>query len=563
MFRIKIEKGDSEGAVFDLHEGEVVIGRSHSAGIRLRAMDISGQHVKLTLSDRKVTVENLSKYGAFLDSTPLTEPVAIQPGQRILMGKTTVLVLEESAEQPATPAAVAPASAPLPQAPESEDTGVGREEPIPSPEKTFATPGKKPAESDDVTDLTGESIAAPPSPPLAADVTGAAAQTGLEGGKTGIADGVGVDIADEALSAVSWSSPAAAAGGAGSDDDRTRAMQTRAAGQEEIEFLKAAEHQRARTRVFMIVAAVVVACGIALFFISRRPEPETTLDWPVDANGEYLEGYVESPLGGYRIVYPKSPDSEVVSVSGGMTISASIGRRFNVPFRLFLEEVVDDRFVGETMEQSVEQWKSRVGSESGKWNFDTTLPMNLFIGEENGIPFKVIPYQREEDGSWFGIASVFRHGRRFVAVRAEVPVAERARAEELMYISYVDPSREFVRSYWEGSSEIPKGNSSEILTRVREDLRRMAPATWGSVENQLVGALRKAVLEKRADDEKEALELLISLREKETLWFNEQQCQKEASLAQGDGERLARVAELCKAVFADTRDQRFYEVRRW
>ncbi len=547
MFRIKIEKGDSEGTAFDLHEGEVVIGRSHSAGIRLRAVDISGQHVKLTLSGQKVVVENLSKYGTYLDSAPLTEPIAIQPGQRILIGKTTVLVLEEAAEQAAA----------APEAPEGEATGPGQEGSMPAPEKTMAVPAKKSAESDAVTDLTGESVVSP----AVAEVTGAA-QTGL-GNHTGIADGVGVEVAGDALSAASWSGPAAT-GGEGADDDRTRAMQTRAAGQEEIEFLKAAEHQRARTRVFMIVAAVLVACGIALFFISRRPEPETTLEWPMDSSGEeYLEGYVETPLGGFRIVYPKSPDSEVVSVSGGMAINASIGRRFNVPFRLFLEEVVDDRFVGEGLEQSIEQWKSRVGAESGKWNFDTTLPMSLFIGEENGIPFKVIPYQREGDGSWFGVASIFRHGRRFVAVRVEVPVAERARAEELMYTSYVNPSREFVRSYWEGSSEIPKGVSSEILVRVREELRRMAPATWGSVENQLVGALRKAVLEKRAEEEKEALQLLVALREKENLWFNEQQCQKEAALAQGDGERLVRIAELCKAVFADTRDQRFYEVRRW
>ena len=551
MFRIKIEKGESEGATFDLREGEVIIGRSHSAGIRLRAVDISGQHMKLTLSGGKVVAENLSKYGTFLDSNPLMEPAEIKPGQRILMGKTTVLLLEEATE---------PAEAPAP-APEASETGPGVEE-VPAPaavEKTFRAPEMKPPENEAATDRTGESLAAPPAPPVAVEVTGAAPPTGAGGDRTGIVDGSGVEIADDALSAASWSSPAAA----GTDDDRTRAMQTRAAGQEEIDFLKAAEHQRARSRVFMIVAAVLVVCGIALFFVSRRPEPETTLDWPMDENGEYLEGYVESPMGGFRITYPKSPDSEVVSTAGGMVINASLGRRFNVPFRLYLEEVLDDRFVGESIEQSIEQWKSRVGSESGKWNFDTMLPMSLFIGEESGIPFKVIPYQREEDGSWFGVASIFRHGRRFVAIRAEVPVAERARAEEMLYISYAEPSREFVRSYWEGSSEIPKGVSSEILTRVREELRRMAPSTWGSVQNQLIGALRKAVLEKQADDEKEAMELLVSLREKETLWFNEQQCQKEAALAQGDNERLVRVAELCKAVFADTNDQRFYEVRRW
>jgi hypothetical protein len=84
----------------------------------------------------------------------------------------------------------------------------------------------------------------------------------------------------------------------------------------------------------------------------------------------------------------------------------------------------------------------------------------------------------------------------------------------------------------------------------------------------LEAAVRRAVADDNAEQEKEALELLAALREQQALWFHEQMCKREAALmAQTDEEATAesarRVAELCKAVFSDPSDQRFYEVRKW
>jgi hypothetical protein len=290
---------------------------------------------------------------------------------------------------------------------------------------------------------------------------------------------------------------------------------------------------------------------------------ETTIEWPTDADGELIEGREDSPQGGYSLIYPKTEDATVSTMPGGLMVTCTLGQRHDLPLRLTLEETVDDQYAQETMETSIARWKAQVQAEGSKWNIDTPLPVNLFIGDDNGILFKILPYQRQDDGSWSGLASILRHGRRFIVIRAEVNSGDRARAEDILYNRFIDPSTEFVRSHWEGSPDIPNTSTAEILGRAHEDLRRLAPATWDSVEAQLVSALRKSVIEKNPEDEKDALEMLITLRSKKALWYNEQLVQKEAAVAQGDADRVRRIAEFCKAVFSNLQDQRFYEVRKW
>ena len=343
----------------------------------------------------------------------------------------------------------------------------------------------------------------------------------------------------------------------------TRAMQTRAAGQDEIEYLRASDRQHTRNRILVIVAGVLLLGLAVVLIFSKRPEPETIVSWPLDEAGDPLEAREESPLGGFNLVYPGVDDAEVQPSAGGITILCNLGRKHDLPVTIILEENVDDRHASETLEQSVQRWKDQMLSGEARCSIDAPLPMKLFAGEENGIPMQLMPYLRHDKGSWTGLASIIRNGRRFVVVRVEVPAADRARAEAILFTTFLEPTTAFVRSYWPGGPEDSSTPTSVILARAHEDLRRLAPATWDEVEQQLVTALRKAVLAKNAADEKDALDMLIALRGKKALWYNEQLVQKEAALAQGDYDRVRRIAEMCKAVFSDLDDQRFYEVRKW
>jgi hypothetical protein len=338
---------------------------------------------------------------------------------------------------------------------------------------------------------------------------------------------------------------------------------TRVAGQEEIAYLRQADRQRARSRFTMIAIAVFLVASVAIYFVTRRAPVEQVVSWPVDQEGEPLSESVDSPLGGFTVSYPATPDAEVATMAGGLTITCTLGQRRDLPLRIILEEQVDDVHAAETIETTIARWKRQVTAQDAKWNIDPPLPISLFLGDENGIQFKTLPYQRHDEQSWAGVANIFRHGRRLVVLRAEVPAAERARAEEILYTPFILLSQDFERTHWEGGTDVPSASTADILSRAHEELRRLAPATWDDVEAQLVGALRKTVAQKLPDDEADALDMLKTLRGKKTLWYNEQLVQKEAALSRGDAERVRRIAEFCKAVFSDTSDQRFFEVRKW
>lgn len=520
MFRLTVEQGDPLGATYDFAADGIVIGRSHSARARLSASDISGQHVRITVQDGQAVAENLSRFQTLLEGRPITAPTPLKTGQRLTVGRSTVLVFATVAGEAAADDA------------EAAPTGA-------------AATGEH---HTDVTGGTGAAVAATGQTPPRT-VAPAAAEAKTMAGPTGGSD---------ALSQPgSWSNEGPASEG------MTRAMQTRAAGQDEIEFLRNVERQRSRGRVLMIVGAVLVVGIAAAVIATHQPEPEKTVSWPVDAAGDLLEGRADSALGGFSLVYPKTGDAAVQTVAGGLAVTCTLGKRQDLLLRLYLDEVVDDQHVKETLADSIARWKAQRAAGPDKWNIDQPLPMNLFVGNDNGIPFKTLPYQRQDEESWSGLATVLRHGRRLIVVRAEVRSADRARAEELLYNRFLDPTREFVRSHWEGAPDLPRTSVADMLSRAREEQRRMAPATWVDVEEQLVCALRKAVLEKRAEDEKDALDMLVALRTKKALWYNEQLCQKEAALAQGDEARVRRLAQLCQGVFSDSNDQRFYEVRKW
>ena len=55
MSKLVLEQGEPAGSVFELTEGENVIGRSSSAKFRVTAADVSGQHVRIVLRRGQVT----------------------------------------------------------------------------------------------------------------------------------------------------------------------------------------------------------------------------------------------------------------------------------------------------------------------------------------------------------------------------------------------------------------------------------------------------------------------------------------------------------------------------
>ena len=566
MFRIKVETADGSVQVFDLKDGDNVVGRSRSSDIAIAAPDISRGHFKIVVSTDGAVAENLSQFGSLLDGVPIEAPAPLSSGQKIQIGRGTTITFE-AIEAEESPASVEAVSAEPVSMPTSGPAGTG----APTPEP------KAPAPPDDVAELA-EADAPPPTGAevtgaevTGAEVTGAAVTgAGASSAAPAVVDDTGFDAPpDMTMGAPSLAGDETGFSAVEEEDGATRAMRTRVASPEEIDFLRLAEQKRIRQRMMMIVGGAIAIVVLAIVFRPKPLPPEDVIKWPSDSKDRPLEELVPSPSGGWKeggfdIVVPATRGWKQTATANGFVVDTRIGRKLDVPMRIILEEERDKRILGMTLEQAAEDAIQRLSNSEGRWNFEKLSPATYFYGKDNGIPFRYASYEREEkENSWFGVVNVFVHGQRRFTVRKEVRSSERLRAENMVYSSLVEPSPELVSSYWQGNQDIPAGSAQEMLVRIRQEMRRMAPATWAELQDLLMAVLTQAEQTDDAPMKEEALALLVKLRERQSLWFNSQQLAMRAANAQGDERRARQVTDLTKAVFSNMNDNRYYKVRKW
>ncbi len=531
MVSLKVEKGEPAGAVFVLREGDNTLGRSHSASFRLLSADVSGVHARITVAHGAATLENISQFGTRVDDVPAEGRVALRQGQRLSFGKSTVLLVLQTAD---------PSKEPAPTLGSTPTRG--------RPEQQAADTGE--------TRFDGAVTGA---------VTGAGAGT-----RTGFAGGIpgkeAVVNSDSDLT-VGLPPPEMTAG-SDFDEGLTRAMQTRAATPEEIELLRKNEQKRHKRRISQGLAILIPLLILVVVFRPRTPPPEPKIEWAKDANGDYLDLFEPGPggglsAGGYDICYPGPERFKKTETSDGLILEGWIGRNQTVPMRLIVQDDRNVRFASMSREAFVEDWMQQQKAGGERWSFDKPSPTPGFIGLRNGLPYTRVTYYRDSNGSWFGVACVIRHGYRRIVVRAESPAMERARVEDLLSSKFLRVSEAMENAHWEPSADIPKTEESAILKQVEADLNRMAPATWVELQKTLAGLLTKTVRTGNPQAEAEALRLLVRLHERQTLWFNSQELAFNAAQMQNNMGKAMEISRFTKAVFKDMEDQRYYTVRKW
>ena len=84
--------GTAAGHMFKLQTGTSLIGRAQNAEIRLIDDGVSRQHASLRYDGKSMWVTDLdSRNGTFVNGTRLTEAVQLKDGDKIQVGRTTVL----------------------------------------------------------------------------------------------------------------------------------------------------------------------------------------------------------------------------------------------------------------------------------------------------------------------------------------------------------------------------------------------------------------------------------------------------------------------------------------
>ena len=518
MLRLIVEKGEPAGAVFDLAPGETTLGRSRSSTCHLLASDISAAHAVIRVADNDAQLENLSQFGTRVNGLEVSGKVALALGQQIEIGRATVLRVADDGET----------SAP--------SIGDGTTAPV-----------------------TG-AVAAPPlsekSPPTPAPDTQA------------VAPDSGATYADDAEFSELTRSMAGVTSDGEDEEGVTRAMQTRAATPEEIDHLRETERKRTRRRVSILLTVAVPVVILGLLFWPHTPPPEDEIEWSKDAEGNYLDVFEPAPSGGFKeegfdVCYPDNGTFSKRVVEGGMVLEGRIGRNLDVPMRVILQESRETRFAGMTRDAVVDDWMERVASGDGRWNFDRPSPTPSFFGRKNGVPYVRVTYLRDGGGSWFGVASVVRHGSRRIVARTEVPATERVRAEKMMSARLIRPSPAFEYTHWEGPGSVASLDEAATLRQIRADLGRIAPATWVALDKILQPLLVQAAQAGHSDTEAKAVVLLAHLRERQALYFNSQKLAFEAAMMQNNRHKAAKIAEFTKAVFSNIEDRRYLKVRKW
>ena len=523
MLSLTVEKGEPLGAVFELKPGESTLGRSRSATFRLSAQDVSGQHARIRVENCVARLENLSQFGLRIDHVPITGSVTLSSGQRIEIGKTTVLVFNDAKG-------------------DDSPTGGGFNPHADSAPLGGATTHER--------------------------VTGVRPSAGATQAATGASATRAADAGSDFSELTRAMSSPSCGGEEDAPEGATRAMQTRAATPEEIEHLKETEHKRARHRMILILAVAISAVVLTLIFRPRTPPPENEIEWTKDADGEYLDLFEAAPNGGFKdggydLCYPGNNTFKKKTLEGGMILEGLIARKQDVPMHVILQEEQEVRFTAMSRSEAVENWMQQISGSGGRWNFDKPSPSPVFFGRKNGVPYTRVTYLRDGNGTWFGVASILRHGCRRIVARVEVPATERVRAEKMMSAKLIRPSEEFEFSYWEGVPVATKLSESEVLTRAQTDLDRMAPATWVAIESMLQSLLTQSVQAGHKEIEAEAVRLLVKLRERQALWFNSQKLAFNAAMMQNNWKKAAKIAEFTKAVFSNMEDQRYFDVRKW
>ena len=275
------------------------------------------------------------------------------------------------------------------------------------------------------------------------------------------------------------------------------------------------DEQRAKWRKTLVgIGFAVVACVLGgLWFLSRsKQEKEMTI--PKDAFGNPdVARYALYDRQGYKLIEVDYPRNDKMSVtvspdSNGVSVVSYMGRDRDVPFFLQLEAIVRSDELEKSLMQSVAGWFARTEISGGGFVFDEKMKDELrphffedvYRGSCQseslyGIRFLSFDYKRTwPDGAlWHGVAIYFRRGDTVYLHRREIPEFYWERGG---YRIKQDPNiaiyTNFAESYWEspGVDGLPMDRPvSELMTSIRGVLAKERASDWRFLKKDIDAVL--------------------------------------------------------------------------
>ena len=359
--------------------------------------------------------------------------------------------------------------------------------------------------------------------------------------------------------------------------NETQIVQTRMASLDEINFIKSQIKKQQQSRLFfkfLIFSLFVVLLGV--IWMLKAPPREKILSWPQKKEGKktrYLIQYF-APFGGYAkgqfsIYFPEWGNCKVTNANANTFIVQSyLGKNADVPLTLILQREESDEFVYENRKNALANMLRRLSERKDEqFNFDSSPTVEYLVphrGEgENGLYVEKLAYQRDANGSYFGVLRFFRHAKYNYILRAEVPADEKLRALPILTSdTFLLIHSNFIRRHWEGSDEYNKGDIDRNILAVQDELQRNSAMQYPQIERNLKSLLAQSLYEKKKAPYDKVMALLLNLRDKQQQWYNGQKIRWFSARYEKNRTEMSRIRHDCEAVFSIAGDKRRHDILR-
>ena len=513
-FQIKFTSGERNGETFPLTPEQVVsIGRSHSNTIRISTLDVSGRHISLRIGrggnvSAEVLSSRITKHNG--KDVNIGDMLEISEGDTIQMGDESAFVIEKFND-------------------DDMKTGTSDEEKTTPP---------APSPSDDENSRTV--------PQQQSDIP--------------------QELMDKTVPAVADEDDDSAG-----DGDKTIAVKTRVASDDELENIKKAYRVKHRKKIFLIAFPVILFFALAVFlYFYLKPEAEEFVSWPTDKQGEFLNDFKQvAPY--LAVVYPKVPGNTVKTDDNVTEINTRIGKQLDVRLHILISNFKDPATLQLDHPDAFDSWMEKMRDKEPTLNFggDRTL---IFLNQTrgSGVPLSCISYTRRvgNDDFW-GYALFIRNADNIHTFMIEVPAGERWRSEPFIRSQATIMAIYAVRrteEHWEGTSSYRK--NTDVATDLREAanfMKRKAPVYWGRIFYLIRSALIKSTITGDKGHVSEAQKMLLKLRNQQTDWYNTQKLAYQYAVRNEDKLTMNSIQATAESVFSSEfqySDARYEKIKR-
>ena len=590
-----------------------LLGRSHSASVRLKEPDVSGQHLEFRDEPDGVHAVCLGRNGFDLNGTviPEGESRKVGIGDVLTLGSRVRLRIDAvfagaSAGSDAGADSDSETFATRvfePDATATVATQFARPDEIAaaSADETFATaladadavasaPASLRGSMDEAPIDEADSVSAMTPPHLHAPISPADENPTQDESATSSVDAAAdFGVPDEAADAPTTGSAT------GLSDGETVEMKTRQASMDEIFRMKRMLEAKKRFRIRMVgFAALVFFVVLGTITFVNWPREERYLSHPTKPGTDIpdISTYeVRSESGSLEmeVDYPNAPGMSKSESASGIEIATFTGKKRNVPFRLSFVRRSDSAqlrlSLAECADAEVKDLKRRgymfldsdadsdidEESRSGFLFFEEEYEGSCAVKMQHGTRFFRHEYVREEGGmKWHGILILLRDRIVVYRLMREIPEDAWTRGG---YLVRVDPNINltdgFLKNRWESSGSFGTVSLNDFDSQaesVRLQLDRGRVGDWSRIGKK-IDMLMAMSFSGSADQRKTARNLLDRLRKMKSNLYNEFRMQYEIGLKERNETKMRQAFEACRGAFGgdnlDLRSRRINDPEEW